>query len=322
MIGIGSAFRIIATAHKWLHLSGMVHWAAHYVFRLMSTVFRISNTRVCFRFISIVVASCLVSLVADAHSNLPAEGVANETPKQLENVGIDEHLGDQIDLGLKFRNEVGETVELASFFNSGRPVLLSLAYYSCPNLCNLHLNGVKDVLSKINWTTGKEFEYVVVSIDPKEGPEMALAKKANYVQAYGRMGAENGWHFLTGDESAIRKLAKQVGFNYHWDEKGQQWAHAAVAHVLTPSGQISRYLYGVFFEPQTVRLSLLEASNGAIGNLVERLLLFCFHWDPEASKYSLYAFNVMRTGAIMVVLVLTAFLLPFWLRQRKLARNL
>ncbi len=329
MTGIASALKIISTAAEWDHLAVDIFSKCSHLFATIMGMCGRGFVLDHFppnHVLKMLAVGCFVFLTSpsgNARSNLPpTEGVANETPKQLQDVGIEEHLGDTVDLGLKFRNEAGELVELGSFFSSGRPVLLSLAYYSCPNLCNLHLNGVKDVLSKINWTTGKEFEYIVVSIDPKEGPEAATAKKANYLKAYGRVGAENGWHFLTGDEDSIRKLAHQVGFKYQWDEKEQQWAHAAVAHVLTPAGKISRYLYGVFFEPQTVRLSLIEASSGTIGNLVERLILFCFHWDPKASKYTLYAFNVMRAGSIMVVLVMAAFLFPFWRRQRKMAQSL
>lgn len=241
----------------------------------------------------------------------------NVLPQQLENVGITENLGGKVDLNLAFTNEAGERVALGDYFRRGKPVMLSLAYYSCPNLCNYHLNGVKDALRNMNWTTGTEFEYVVVSIDSKETPKLAADKKANYVKAYGRPGAEKGWHFLVGDEASIQALAQQVGFKYSWDEKGQQWAHSAAAIVLTPAGEISRYLFGIVFDAQTMRLSLVEAGQGNVGSLVDRLILYCFHYDPKASKYTLYAMNVMRGGAILVVLVIFAFLLPFWLRQRR-----
>ncbi len=241
----------------------------------------------------------------------------NVLPHQLEGVGITEKLGARVDMGLVFTNEAGEKVTLGDYFRRGKPVMLSLAYYSCPNLCNYHLNGVKDALREMNWTLGKEFEYVVVSIDPAETPKLAAEKKANYLKAYGRVGAENGWHFLVGEEASVRALADQVGFQYRWDEESRQWAHSAAAIILTPSGDISRYLFGIHFEPQTMRLSLVEAGQGNVGSLVDKLILYCFHYDPKASKYTLYAMNVMRGGAALVVLVLLAFMTPFWLRQRR-----
>lgn len=192
-----------------------------------------------------------------------------------------------------------------------------MAYYSCPSLCNFHLNGLNDAFKKLKEPVGKEFNFVVVSIEPKETPELAEQKKANYLKAYGRPEGNDGWHFLVGDEDSVRELAKQVGFGYKWDETQQQWAHAAAAFVLTPEGRISRYLYGIDFSPQTMRLSLVEASNGRIGTLADKLTLFCFHFDPKASKYTLAAFNVVRAGGALMVIILAAFLTPFWFRNRR-----
>lgn len=246
-----------------------------------------------------------------------AGGAENVLPHQLENVGITEKPGARIDPSLVFTNEAGEKVTLGDYFKRGKPVMLSLAYYNCPNLCNYHLNGVKDALREMNWTPGNEFEYLVVSIDAKETPDLAADKKANYMKAYGRVGAEKGWHFLVGEQASIDALADSVGFKFRWDEEGKQWAHSAAAIILTPSGEISRYLFGVYFEPQTMRLSLVEAGQGNVGSLVDKLILYCFHYDPKASKYTLYAMNVMRGGAILIVLALLAFMTPFWLRQRR-----
>lgn len=272
-----------------------------------------------------VVAGVTVGPVVSLARNMGTQETGNAEnvlPHQLEDVGITEKLGGQVDLDLPFLNEAGERVTLGDYFRRGKPVMLSLAYYSCPNLCNYHLNGVKDALRDMNWTTGTEFEYVVVSIDPKETPQLAADKKANYMKAYGRVGAEKGWHFLVGDEASVKALADQVGFKYRWDEQGQQWAHSAAAIVLTPSGEISRYLFGIMFDAQTMRLSLVEASRGMVGSVIDRLILYCFHYDPKASKYTLYAMNVMRGGAILVVLVIAAFLLPFWFRQRRQGQSL
>ena len=245
-----------------------------------------------------------------------APGIANETPAQLQGVGIEEHLGSVVDLTTPFVDDSGANVTLAKFFGR-KPIILSMAYFGCPNLCSLHLNGMKDVFKQMPWTTGGEFDYVVVSINPNETAQLAAEKKANYVAAYGRPEGAGGWHFLSGREADIQKLAAQVGFKYRWDEKEQQYAHAAAAIVLTPQGKISRYLYGVSFEPKTVRLSLVEAANGQVGSVIDQLILFCFHYDPGANKYALAATRIMRAGGFLFLLVLAAFLLPFWLRHRR-----
>jgi protein SCO1 len=268
----------------------------------------------------IAVAFATATICATSHARdlgIVEEGPSNQTPEKLQDIGVTEKLGNKIDLTLPFRDEEGKAVTLANYFQSGKPVLLSPAYYTCPNLCNYHLNGMTDMLRKLNWTIGREFEYVVVSIDPRDTPQVAKAKKENYLKAYGRVDASRGWHFLSGDEASVKALMSQVGFKYRWDEEGQQYAHVSSAQVITPTGEISRYLNGITFDPQTVRLSMVEASNGMVGSVVDKLILYCFHYDPKASKYTPYLFGVMRIGAILIVLVLLAFLAPFWWRQRK-----
>lgn len=270
-----------------------------------------------FRFLTVATAVLLaLPLSGDAAGLGAREGVANETPKELLGIGIDEHLGASIDLNLRFKDENGLSVKLGDYFK-GEPVILSLAYYSCPNLCNMHLNGMKDVFKKMDWVLGEKFKHIIVSIDPKETPELALAKKKNYLESYGRADGSRGWVFLTGDEAQIQALAKQVGFGYRWDEAEKQYAHAAAAYVLTPAGKISRYLYGIDFQPQTVKLALLEASNGKIGNIIDKFTLFCFHYDPKANKYTLAAVNIMKAGGALAVLVMAGFMAPFWMRQRR-----
>ena len=250
-----------------------------------------------------------------------APGVANETPKALEDLGIAEHLGDNVDTKLMFRDEAGALVPLSKYINGSKPVILDLVYYACPNLCNFHLNGMNDAFKGMPWTIGKEFDVVVVSIDPREKPDLAEKKKTSYLRAYGRPEAAPGWHFLTGEDAQIQALAKQVGFKFRWDDKEQQFAHASAAYVLTPQGRISRYLYGITFAPKTLRLSLVEAGEGKIGTIVDKLTLWCFHYDPSTSKYALVASNIMRGGGVVAVLIMAAFLVPFWLRQRSPKRN-
>jgi len=242
--------------------------------------------------------------------------ISNQTPQQLEGIGVTEKLGDQIDLGTPFTDDAGNPVTLGSYFKTGKPVVFSIVYYSCANLCNFHLNGLTSALKKLPWTVGQEFELVALSMDHRETPELAGKKKANYVNEYGRPDSINGWHFLTGSEDNIKKIADQVGFGFRWDEAGKQFAHASAAIIVTPGGKISRYLHGVTFEPQTVRLALLEAGDGRIGNIIDRIVMFCFQFDPRKSKYTIYAWNIMRIGAVLTVLLLAVLLVPVWMRDR------
>lgn len=241
----------------------------------------------------------------------------NEMEKLREGVGIVEHLGESVDLNLEFKNEKGETLPLSTYFQSGKPVLMAMIYFNCPSLCNFQLNGVTETLKELEWTTGEKFEFVVVSIEPKETPEMAIKKKKAYLDLYSREAGAKGWHFLTGKAENITKLAKQVGFQYKWVESRKEYAHTAASYVITPKGQISRYLYGIAFTAKTLRLSLVEASEGKIGTAVDRFLLYCFRYDPEKRGYAFYAFNIMRAGAGVAVVLIAIFLIPFWIRQRK-----
>lgn len=245
-------------------------------------------------------------------------GPANETPKELEDITINEHLGDTVDTNLKFKDESGQDVTLAKYLGNKKPVLLSLAYFSCPSLCTYHVNGLVDSLKAMSNPVGKEFDFVVISIDPRETPKVAAEKKAAYLNAYGRPETAGSWHFLTGQEPEIAAIAKQVGFNYHWAEEQKQYAHASAAYVLTPDGVLSRYFYGIVFDPKELRLSMVEASNGHVGTIVDKLTLFCFHLDPKTNKRTLAAFNVVRAGGALMVLILGAFLVPFWLRRNRL----
>jgi protein SCO1/2 len=239
-----------------------------------------------------------------------------QKPREFEGVGITEKLGKQIDLNLQFRDEAGQLVPLSRYINGSKPVLIGLVYYGCKNLCNFFMNGVTDVLKTFKWTPGKEFEVVMVSIDPEEDSQLAAAKKEAYLKAYGRVETRDGWHFLTGDERNTKALASQVGFSYRWDEKTQQWAHVSAAIITTPTGEVSRYLYGIVFDQKTLKLSLLEAGKNKIGGIVDRILLFCYHFDPSQNKYSLYAMNLMRVAAAFTVLILGLFLFSYWRRNR------
>ena len=249
----------------------------------------------------------------------PEDGFQNETPAELKDATITEHLGEKIDLDLKFKDENGQLVPLRTFVASGKTMLLSPAYYSCPSLCNFHLNGITEAFTKLKEPLGKEFNHVVVSIEPKETPEMAKTKKEIYLKAYGRPEGAAGWHWMTGDQAAITTLMKQLGFGYRWDEEAKQYAHASAAMVISPDGKITRYLYGIVFDPKTVRLSMVEASKGEVGTAMDRLILYCFHFDPKSSKYSLKIFNIMRGAGVLVVLAMIGFIAPFWIRNSRKA---
>lgn len=234
-------------------------------------------------------------------------------PPELEGVGIDERLNQPVDLDLTFIAESGYPVKLGDYFHKGRPVILNLVYYTCPMLCNLVLNGQTTSLKSIPWTPGSEFEVVTVSIDPTEHFGMAREKKAVYLSNYGRPAP--GWHFLVDKDQNVKKLADQVGFRYKYDPRLGQYAHAAAIMVLTPEGKISRYLYGIKFSARDLRLALTEAGEGKFG-VTDRLLLWCFHYDPQARSYVLFATNVMRGGGALVVLILGLVLWRLWRRER------
>jgi protein SCO1/2 len=239
-------------------------------------------------------------------------------PDELKSSGVTEHLGAQvIPADYLFNDETGRAVRLSEFFEKGKPVLLTLVYYQCPNLCNFMLNGLVSSLKNLDWSVGDQFEVVSVSIDPKETPDLASRKKEAYLRAYGRSSGTKGWHFLTGSEDQIKKLAAAVGFGYRYVPEEKQYAHSAVIPVLTSHGVISRYLYGIEFLKSDLRLALLEASNGKIGTVVDRLLLFCYRYDPKTRKYSVYLNRVMQLGCGFTVLIFGGYLAVFWRRQRK-----
>ncbi len=247
--------------------------------------------------------------------------VAGPVPADLEGVGITQKLDAQIPLDLKFTDENGNTVTLGEFFTEDRPVILTLVYYRCPMLCNLVLEGLIETLQGIDWVPGEEFEIVTVSIDPLETPELARAKKQNYLAEYGRPAAAAGWHFLTGKPEAIKALTETVGFGYRWVDERKEYAHAAAFFVSTPEGRLSRYLFGIRHEPRTLRLSLVEAAEGEIGSVVDQFLLYCYKYDAASGKYTAVAWRIMRLGGVLTVLILGAALLTFWKREFRLTRK-
>jgi protein SCO1/2 len=248
----------------------------------------------------------MVSL-AMAHHN------AADEPPVLRNVGLEQRLHQQISLDLQLRNESGQLVRLGDYFGRA-PVLLTLAYYTCPNLCPLVLSGLVSALRPLSFTAGEEFVVLTVSLDPQDTPERAAAAKAQYLQRYGRPAAD--WHFLTGTAAAIEQLAREVGFRYAYDAEQQQYAHASGLMLLTPQGVLSRYFYGVDFPPRDVRLGLVEAAAGKIGSVVDQLLLYCYHYDPRTGRYSVLVLNVMRVAGLTTVLLVGAMVGVLRYRER------
>lgn len=259
----------------------------------------------------------LFTLASHSYDGKPGPETSDTRPKELEGVGIEEKLGAQLDMNLKFKDESGKEVTLGSFYDGKHPVIVSLVYYSCPGLCNFHLNGVTEGLKGLDWSPGEKFQILAISFDAKETPDLGAGKKKSYLELYGRPGTEKGWHFLTADQSTIDQLTSSVGFKFKWNEEAKEWAHASAAIVTTPKGIVSRYLGGIVFDPKDMKLALNEATEGKIGTFVDKVLLYCFHYDPQANKYSLAAFNLVRAGGVVIVILLMLLLLPFWLKNRK-----
>lgn len=242
---------------------------------------------------------------------------SQEVPSQIQGVGITEQLGKNLDLNLPVTDENGVKTTLGSFYDGKTPVIVSPVYFSCPGLCNFHLNGLTEALKEMDWTVGQKFTVVAISFDSRETPEIAAAKKQSYVKVYNRPGSENGWHFLTLDAASVKAFTDKAGFRFKWNEESKEWSHASAAIVTTPSGKISRYLPGIIFKAEDVKLALNEATEGKIGNFVEGLVLYCFQYNTHAGAYTLAAFNVMKLGGAIMVLLLGLWLTPVWIRTRR-----
>jgi protein SCO1/2 len=229
-------------------------------------------------------------------------------PPILRNVGIDQKLDQLIPLDLEFYEETGKSVRLGDYFGR-KPVILSLVYYDCPMLCTMVLNGLLEALKQLKFSVGDQFNVVTVSFDPSEKPSLAAAKKAVYVGLYGRRGASENWHFLTGDEKVIRQLTQAVGFRYNYDPQTKQYVHATGIMVLTPEGRLARYFYGIKYPSGNLRLGLVEASQGKIGSPVDEILLYCCQYDPQTGRYSLIISRAIKVAAGITVLCLGMMIL-------------
>jgi protein SCO1/2 len=240
----------------------------------------------------------------------------NQTPSILEQVGIDQHLNQQIPLDLNFVDESGQPVQLRQYFGQ-KPVIITMVYYQCPMLCSQVLSGVTTTLNGMSsFNVGREFNLVTVSFDPRDTPQAALENKARYLKRYRRAGSDQGWHFLVGRKEQIDALAQALGFRYAWDPENQQYAHASGIMLLTPDGHIAQYYYGIEYAPRDIRLGIIEASKGKIGTMVDQVLLYCYHYDPTRGKYGAAIFNILRISALATVLVLGG-LMFFMFRREK-----
>jgi protein SCO1/2 len=254
-----------------------------------------------------------VPIVQLAMCVAPAQADAS-LPPILQQVRFDQRLDQQVPLDLPFVDDSGNAVKLGDYFGS-KPVILVLAYYRCPMLCTQVLNGLVQAMQDMPFEIGKEFQVVTVSFDAREKPDLAAAKKKTYVERYGRPGAVAGWHFLTGADDAIHRLADSVGFHFTYDARRDLFAHASGIMLLTPHGRISRYFYDINYSGRDLRLGLVEASENKIGSPVDQVLLFCFHYDPSEGKYGATIMNFVRLGGVMTMLGLGTFLGLLWRQE-------
>jgi protein SCO1/2 len=247
---------------------------------------------------------------------IAAPGVSSQTmPEALREIGFDQNLDQKLPLDAQFLDDEGKAVTLGSYYGQ-KPVLLAFVYYTCPMLCTQVLNAMTSTISMLSLDAGKDFDLVLVSIDPRETPAQAAAKKAEYLHRYKRTGGSEGWHFLTGTEPEIKRVAKAAGFRYAWDEQTQQYAHPTGIIVTTPDGRLARYLFGIEYGPRDLKLALVDASDGKIGTFADQLLLYCYHYDPMTGRYGVYIMRTLRVAGVVTVLSIGMFILVMVRRER------
>jgi len=271
------------------------------------------------RTIRISLLAAVVLVAAGAQAQLysePKAAVPMGKPESILKVGIDQHLNQQLPLDLKFRDENGAEVTLGQYFGS-KPIILTMVYYTCPMLCGEVQSGLVSALGILRFDAGREFDVISVSINPSETPADAMAKKKQFLSRYHRAGAEHGWHFLTGDKANIDALAKAVGYRYSYDAKSGQYSHGTAIVVVTPEGKLAQYFYGIEYAPKDLRLALVEASRNKIGNVVDAVMLYCFHYDPASGRYSAQILNLVRLAGLLTVFCMGGFLLVAFRRETR-----
>ncbi len=279
-------------------------------------MFRCSTAHHVYICLRLLVLCCLLAFL----STVPARADHGGPDELLEEASFDQKLNEQVPLDLAFRDESGRSVQLNDYIGT-KPTILVLAYYECPNLCGVLLNDLVENLRALRLDVGKHFEVVTVSIDPRETPELAAAKKQSFVQRYARLGADQGWHFLTGEEASIRRLAQAVGFQYAYDAEQDQYAHPSGLIILTPQGKIGRYFYVLQYSSTDLRLGLVEASANKIGSPVDKVLLRCYRYDPVTGKYEMVVMNVIRMAGVATTLILGMFMAVMFRRERRQKRE-
>jgi protein SCO1 len=270
----------------------------------------------------LVAASLITSPAAAQMTGTPTPGYlaspgapSTGMPQALREIGFDQNIDQQLPLDARFVDQDGQEVTLGSYYGE-KPVLLAFVYYTCPMLCTQVLNAMTATISTLSLEAGKDFDLVLVSIDPRETPAQAAAKRTEYLHRYKRAGAEAGWHFLTGTEPEIKRVAKAAGFRYAWDEQTQQYAHPAGIIVTTSDGRLARYLFGIEYGPRDLKLALVDASQGKVGTFADQLLLFCYHYDPMTGRYGLYVMRTLRIAGVATVLSLGTFIVVMLRRER------
>lgn len=238
-------------------------------------------------------------------------------PAILDDIGVDEHFGDKIPLDATFINSDGEEVTINELMEPGKPVLLNPLYYECPMLCNVVIEGVFEVVKELEWSPGTDYTIISFSIDPEEEYPLAAENKKRYLSDLNREGAAEGWHFLTGSEEQIKKITESVGFKYKKEEQTEEYIHSASIMFLSPDGIITRYLYGTQFSEFDLRNALFEAAEGSIGSAMERVVLYCYTYDPASGSYVPLAINIMKLGGLATLIILGIFLSLFWNKERR-----
>jgi len=262
------------------------------------------------------------SLLIVALSFSKTQGQDTILPAALDGLGVTEKLGTRIPLDIDLVDEFKTPVSLQSYFDEGKPVLLNLVYFDCPTLCSVILDGLTKGLGDMSLKPGEEYKILTVSFAPNETSEQAMERRRMYLDQLKHVeDLDENWHFLVGDEEDLVQLASSVGFEYRWDEVTEQYAHPAVLVFLGDEGKITRYMYGARFKPRDLRTAFVEASQGKIGTVVDRVILYCYRYDSASGEYVLFASNLMKLAGLLTVIILGIFLLTFWRRESKGGNN-
>ncbi len=254
--------------------------------------------------------------LARAHDEKTAAIASHNQPEIFKNIGIEQKLGTQLPLKTTFRDQTGASVSLQNNL-SGKPAVLVFSYFDCPMLCPLVLEGLVRSVKPLSLNAGRDFDVFVISIDERDSPATARKKQLEIVNRYGRDGSDVGWHFLTGEKSAIEEVTQSAGFTYAWDEPSKQYVHASGIFILTPQGEIARVLYGIDYTPRDIRLALVEAGDGTIGNAIDQLLLYCYHYNPLTGKYGFVIMGALRLAGVSTVLAMATFIITMLRRERR-----